>query len=76
MTSFTSSSGNLISIPQIINSDEELEIITTILADFMCSEDDNIHNGKIVGKIALIISQYEETLPEIVEFNKYIAQEV
>ena len=37
----------------------------------MCSEDDNIHNGKIVGKIALIISQYEETLPEIVEFNKY-----
>jgi hypothetical protein len=73
VASFTSSSGNIISIPQVINTDEELESLTTLLADFMTSEDDNIHNGSIVEIIALLISEYEETLPEIIEFNKYIS---
>ncbi len=72
MTSFTSSSGNIISIPQVINTDEELDKLTILLADFMSLEDDNIHNGSIVEIIALLISEYEETLPEVIEFNKYI----
>ncbi len=72
MTSFTASQGNIISEPQVINSVEELDNITTLLADFMCSEDDNIHNGKIVERISTMIREYEETLPEIIEFNKQI----
>lgn len=72
MASFTSSSGNIISIPQVINTDEELENLTTLLADFMTSEDDNIHNGSIVERIAVVISEYEETFPEIIEFSKRI----
>jgi len=60
-------------IPQAISTDEELENLTTLLADFMCSEDDNIHNGNIAEKISTLISEYEETLPEVIEFNKHIA---
>ncbi len=71
MTSFTSSSGNIISIPQVIDTDEELDKLTTLLADFMTSEDDNLHNGCIAEIIAMLISAYEETLPEIIEFNKH-----
>lgn len=73
MASFTSSSGNIVSIPDAINTVAELENLTTLLADFMASEDDNIHNGIIVDKIASLISEYEETLPEIIEFNKHIS---
>lgn len=73
MASFTSSSGDIISIPKVINTDEELESLTTLLADFMTSEDDNIHNGSIVEIIALLISEYEETLSDVIEFNKHIS---
>ncbi len=72
MASFTSSSGNIISIPDAINTVAELENVTILLADFMALEDDNIHNGIIVEKIASLISEYEETLPDIIEFNKNI----
>jgi hypothetical protein len=37
----------------------------------MTSEDVNLHNGCIVEIIALLISAYEETLPEIIEFNTH-----
>jgi len=72
VVSFKSSSGNIISIPKAINTGEELDNLTTLLADFMASEDGNIHNGSIVEKIATVISEYEETLPEVIEFNKCI----
>tara|TARA_B100000809_G_scaffold266534_1_gene329714 strand:+ start:1359 stop:1589 length:231 start_codon:yes stop_codon:yes gene_type:complete len=72
VASFTSSSGNIISIPDAINTVAELENVTILLADFMALEDDNIHNGIIVEKIASLISEYEETLPDIIEFNKNI----
>ncbi len=72
MASFTSWSGNIISIPQVINTDEELENLTTLLADFMTSSYDNLHNGFIAEIIAMLISAYEETLPEIIEFSKRI----
>jgi len=64
------SSGNVIKVPVAIRSDVELEAITDLLLSVMSSEEDNIHNGQIVEVIANLISDYEDRIPEVIEFKK------